>query len=506
MKNRRSFLYQIILIVGVVILLNILSGSFFTRMDLTEDKQYTLSDATRDILHDLDETVTVTAYFTEELPAVYTTIKRDFKNLLIEYSQTSRGNVVYEFINPNGDEAVELEAMQSGVQPLLINMREKDQVKQQKAYLGAVLKLGEQTEVIPFVQQSGAMEYALSSAIKKLAVKNKPMVAFLQGHGEPPIRALQQAKEQLDVLYRVVPLTLSDTAHLLAGIHTAVILKPERPYEDWEIEQLESFMASGGKLVLALNRVKGNLQTMQGAVLETGLEQWLSSMGIMLESDFVVDNRCASVGVRQQQGFFSYTTQMPFHYLPRVSDFADHPISKGLENVVFPFVSSLTFTGDSSLVFTPIVMSSSLSGTKPAPLMFDIQQKWTQRDFPLSHVTLGAVITGTIAGNGSTSMVVFGDGDFAVNGEGQQAQQLAPDNVSLLVNSVDWLSDDTGLIALRTKGVTSRPLEEIEEHSKALLKWLNFILPIFMIIVYGLIRRQRRNALRVKRMEEGYVK
>ena len=92
-----------------------------------------------------------------------------------------------------------------------------------------------------------------------------------------------------------------------------------------------------------------------------------------------------------------------------------------------------------------------------------------------------------------------------MNGEGQQAQQLQPDNVNLLVNSIDWLSDATGLINLRTKGVTSRPLDQIEDGTKAMLKWGNFLLPIILVIIYGIIRMQRRKKLRIKRMEENYV-
>ena len=81
-----------------------------------------------------------------------------------------------------------------------------------------------------------------------------------------------------------------------------------------------------------------------------------------------------------------------------------------------------------------------------------------------------------------------------------------PDNASLMVNSIDWLSDDTGLIELRTKGATSRPLDDIEEGKRALLKYLNFLLPIFLVIIYGIFRMQRRQNLRIKRMEAGYVK
>jgi len=102
-------------------------------------------------------------------------------------------------------------------------------------------------------------------------------------------------------------------------------------------------------------------------------------------------------------------------------------------------------------------------------------------------------------------MVVVGDGNFAVNGSGQQVQQVNPDNVNLMVNSIDWLADDTGLIALRTKGITNRPLEQLEDDKKAFLKYLNFLLPIVLIIIYGIIRDQRNRTRRYKRMQENFV-
>ena len=132
-------------------------------------------------------------------------------------------------------------------------------------------------------------------------------------------------------------------------------------------------------------------------------------------------------------------------------------------------------------------------------------KKWNDADFPLSKLTVAGVLSGKISGNAESSIVIFSDGQFAINGEGQQAQQLSPDHVSLMVNSIDYLSDDTGLIDLRTKGVTSRPLDQIEDGKKAFLKWLNFLLPIILIIVYGIFRMQQKRNLRVKRMEHGYV-
>jgi ABC-type uncharacterized transport system involved in gliding motility auxiliary subunit len=123
----------------------------------------------------------------------------------------------------------------------------------------------------------------------------------------------------------------------------------------------------------------------------------------------------------------------------------------------------------------------------------------------MKGLTVAGVLTGKIAGENQSRIVLIGDGDFAVNGEGEQARQQSPDNISLMVNSIDYLSDDTGLIELRTKGVTNRPINQIEDGKKAFLKYFNFLLPLLLVIIYGIFRSQYNRNLRNKRMEEGHV-
>ena len=140
------------------------------------------------------------------------------------------------------------------------------------------------------------------------------------------------------------------------------------------------------------------------------------------------------------------------------------------------------------------------------PLYFNTEKRWSDQDFALGSQTLAAALEGPISGSMNSKLVVFADGDFAVSGDARNGQQLNPDNVSLLVNSVDWLSDDTGLIDLRTKGISSRPLDEVEDSSKAFLKWLNYLLPILLIVIVGVIRWQYQNTKKIRRMQPGYVK
>lgn len=504
MNTKKSFISYILIVAGILILLNILANRFFLRLDFTADDRYTLSTATKNILKELDDPITVTAYFSEDLPPQIAQTKSDFKDLLIEYANKSKGNVLYEFINPNEKEELEQEAMKAGISPVVINVREKDQSVQKKAYLGAIIKYGDKTEVIPFMQQGAAMEYALSTSIKKLTVSNKPLIGFIQGHGEPTFSEFQQAMASLSVLYQVESVNLTDSTDL-SKYKTVCLVAPTDSIPSDELAILDQFLANGGNLYLAINRVSGNLAQLSGNEVTTGIESWLVSKGLKIENNFVIDAQCTTVNVQQQQGMFTFNTQMTFPYLPLVNNFADHPITKGLENILFEFVSSMNFSGDTTIKYQPLVFSSEKSGTQSCPVYFNIQQRWTDASFPLSKLSLGALLEGKLSGNTDSKMIVIADGDFAVNGTGQGARQRQPDNVNLMVNSIDFLSDDTGLIDLRTKGVTSRPIDQLEDGTKTLLKYLNFLLPIILIIIFGVVNAQRNRIKRMKRQYEDYM-
>ncbi|MCF8231864.1 MAG: Gldg family protein [Bacteroidales bacterium] len=504
-KKKNFILYQILILLGILVIVNLISTEYFARLDLTDDNRYTLSDATLNILDDIDQPVTVTAYFTEGLPPNYKESKRNFKDLLIEYSNYSDGMVNYEFINPNKDEQTKQQAVREGVRPVVIKVREKDQVKQQRAFMGAVIKKGSEKEAIPLLEQVQSMEYALSSKIKKLVRTKKPKVGVIQGHGEPSLSAMQQLQNSLSVLYDVQTVNLSDTTGL-SEYRTLAWVAPQDSVPQSHFSKLEEYMRGQGNLLIAMNRVRGEFQRAQGLPVNTGLESWLAEKGIDVGSNFVLDKQSGSVAVTQKRGGFNVRRQIKFPYIPQVTNFSDHPITKGLEQVMLRFASSINFSGDTAAVdFNPIARSLDLSATKPAPLRFNVRKNWTKTDFPDQNIPLAATLEGNIIGNNFSRMVLISDGDFAVNGEGRRTQKQPEDNISLMVNSIDWLSDDTGLIELRTKGITSRPIKQLDDQTKTLLRWGNFFVPILLIVLYGLFRNQRNRNIRVKRMEEGYV-
>jgi len=494
----------VLLIISILIILNIIANQIYFRLDFSEGRQYTLSKATKDILKNLEEPVTVKAYFSKDLPSQLVTTRRDFEDMLVEYGKISNGQVLYEFIDPSVDEQAESEAMQTGIQPVVINVREKDQVKQQKAYMGAVLNIGGTSEIIPVVEPGATMEYALSTSIKKLSALEKPSVGLLQGHGEPGIDEMIQVNMELSILYSFEELTLTDSTSIPARFRTIAIVAPKDSIPGYQFAQLDNFMAGGGRIFVALNRVVGNLQSASGMALNTGLESWLNKKGILVNENFVIDANAVNVTMQQQIGNAIHMSSLLMPYIPIINNFSDHPITKGLEAVIMQFISTLEFTGDSGLTFTPLLFTSDRANTQPAPQYFNYQKQWTEFDFPMQKLVLGAALEGSINANMPSKMVVIADGDFPVNGPRGQQQQLQEDNVNLMVNSIDWLSDDTGLITLRTKGITSRPIKNMDDSKRSFLKWFNFLLPILLVLIYGIVRFQIKRNQRVTRMEENW--
>jgi gliding-associated putative ABC transporter substrate-binding component GldG len=487
----------------LLILINFLSERYFIRADFTADKIYTLSKATKDILNDIPKTITVTAYFTEDLPPDIANIRNDFRDLLVEYFQRSKGKVVFEFIDPSEKPVDEEIAQQNGIQPLIANLREKDQVKQQKIYMGAVIKMEENTDVIPFLKPGAAMEYALSTSIKKVSSSNKPILGFLQGQGEPPLEAYQQFLSSVSPVYEVEPFALSDSNYTLSKYPGLIIMSPADTFKPAALQALDKYLDEGGKILLGMNRVNGDFNQMQGLQVNSGLERWLESKGVKVDPEFIIDASCANVGVNQQQGGFSFTTQVPFPYFPLITTFGKHPVTAGIESIVMKFASPIIYKGNPNTSFEEIARSSPKSGTMKLPVNFDINKQWVETDFKTDGNTVAGVLTGKGKAGKEWKIIIITDGEFAENGSGQNAQEVQPDNVNFMVNSIDWLTDQSGLMELRTKEVTTRPLIQLEDSRKAMVKWINFFLPILLAIGYGIYRSQLNRRIRMRRMTPG---
>ena len=315
MINKSHFKYYIILMVGILVLVNTLANRYFFRLDFTEDQRYTLSESTLNILDEVQEPVTVKAYFSEGLQPQFDQMRRDFKDLLTEYASRTDGQIVFEFINPNKEEKLEQEAIQAGVQPVMIQAREKDQSSTKKAFMGAIINIGEDSENLPFIQPGAQMEYALSTAIKKMTNPEKAAIGFITGNGEPALNAQVQVKQGLDILYVAEEVQLSDSVNL-TKYKTLAWINPTDSVPQEHLDIISNYLAQGGNVLIALNRVKAELQQGMGFSHATRIETWLKNQGIQINDNFVLDANCGSVTVQQRQGPFMVNTPVNFPYLP----------------------------------------------------------------------------------------------------------------------------------------------------------------------------------------------
>ncbi|MGZ2370055.1 GldG family protein [Ancylomarina sp. YFZ004] len=504
MRFKDNVIFRITIVLTCLIFLNILSSYFFFRIDFTADKRYTLDKVTKRILKEVKDPIIITLYVSEDLPPDISRTIRDFKHLLTEYNKHSNKRIEIEEVNPNSSEELELKAIGVGIHPVPLEVREKDQVKVQKVFLGLVIQVGDKSETIPLIQPGIAMEYNLSTLIKRLTIQDKPKIGYIIGHGEPVLATLDQMNKELSVLYDLKVINLNRRMNL-SDFKAIIILSPFEEITKREFKRLDNYLGTGGSIFVGIDRVNGILNHGIGVGVNTNLEIWLEEKGILVEDAFIVDRKCSTVTV-QEKRYFSYPQQVNFPYLPLITEFSDHNITDGIEAMILQFASPMTYVGDSTLTYHELAWTSHMSGKLKAPVSFNIGQIWRPSDFLFPRQVVAAAVHGPIVSDQEARLCVIGDGNFIVNGIGDQRIIIQTDNINFIANAIDWLSDDSGLMSLRTKGVQSRPLNELSDAKVLFIKYFNFLFPLLLVVIHGLFQFRRRSLKRTRLMRAGVVK
>lgn len=490
-----------LLLIGIVVVVNVIAVRVFGRLDLTSQKVFTLADASKELVGSLDDRVTVRAYFTENLPAPHNEKRRAVLDILNEYKAYGGRNFQFEFINPEGEEG-EQEAQQQGVLAIQAQVIKNDKMEVMRGYLGLVLQYEDRKEVLPVVQNLANLEYDISSALKRLVNVTKKKIGYATGHQEPGPDRWTQAAQILQGQYELVPVDLTTPEPVPPDLEVLLIIAPASPVSDSATMKLDQFVMRGGRLGVFLNTMNANLQARYAQPAEPVLEGLLKTYGVRVNADLVRDAQCATISVRQQQGSFMFSSQVPFPFLPLASGFAnDNLIVKDLGSLVLFFASSLDTSGASARGISAevLVHSSGQSGRQSGFVMIDPFQQYTEKDFPEGNIPLAVLLEGSFQSHSpqqtektlspATRIVVVGDGDFMVD------EYLGnPGNLNFFANIVDYLADDAGLITIRSKNLETPPLSPVSDGMKPVIKYGNLILPPLVVVIYGLVRWRRRLA------------
>lgn len=531
LKTGGQSLLLVIILLAIIILLNFLSLDTFARLDLTRNKEFTISTASRNLLGRLPDLVHIKVYFSRDLPPYLITLQRQVEDLLDEYRAYSGGKLRVQFIDPGQDPETEQQVQQLGIPKIQLNIIEKDKAQVQPAFLGLAILYEDKKEIIPIVQRIDNLEYDLTTRISKLTNPETKTIGFLSGHQKRDIKAeYGRLRQALQKQYEVTTVEITAGYPVAEEVDTLVVAKPEGLSKTDKYE-LDQFLMRGGKLVVLLDWIKLQ-QNMMTATVNSQFEDLLEHYGVKLTHDLVMDAKFNAMATFSS-GMFNF--QLPYPYWVRVVKSglaANHPALAGLETIVFPWASSLTLLEDKLKEHEVIKLaSSSAYSWNRVGQNFNLNPQ--QRFFPpkkLDSYLLAVAINGkfnsfyadkeiprvektdepdgeseeelklevkeereTIKQSPETQLIVIGNSRFVNNSFVQQFNV----NALFFLNLIDWLNAGPEIIKIRARMVSDHPLDEITERKKGYIKFANSAGVAILVVIFGLVRLYlRRHAQR----------
>ena len=518
-------------VIGFLVALNVTGASAYGRLDLTEDKMFTLTEASENLVKGLPDQLTVKAYFSKDLPAPFNNHARYLRDQLEEFRNKSNGNFVFEFVDmekgeENGDLSPKLtaEVKTAKIPQVEVRKLEKDKVQMVKAFMGIAIYYQDKIETIPVLQNLDDLEYELSSRIVKLVRDSTPNLAFLIGHGE--LSSSEGTKGALGVLgdkYKISDVDLSRGGSPLAGIDILVIAGPKTEIPPYQRFMIDQFIMDGGKVAFLIDRQDIDLRSSIGRPISVGLEDQLRYYGIHIGPYMLLDKQNQPVQTVQRQGSVQIMSSNEFPPFVKVTDLAKgSPLVKNMTNLVFPFTSPVKIieregvdaeviaksspqtwlfeTDDSFLVEPAMIPPAETDGfIGPQNILVTLSGGFESyyKDHPIPSKEEGAEPVATEANvmSPDTRLVVVGSSVWL-----SDAMQNRLGYV-FFANLVDWLAQDEKLIGIRTRNIINRPLDVQNETKKNIIKYGNMILLPFAFVIFGILQWRVRLRKRRKGVE-----
>ncbi|HZY09692.1 MAG TPA: Gldg family protein [Bacteroidota bacterium] len=519
----RQQILRVAITAGIIIFLNLISARMFTRIDLTTNKAYTLSDVTKELIESLEDDFVVKAYFSSELPPPYHNHRRVVHELLEEYRANSGGRVHYEFTNPLSDPEIERAAVREGVQPVQVKIIRNDQFQTEKAYVGLTFSYEDQHDKIPIVTTLDLLEYNITSCMKKVQTKQTRKIGILTGFSGPSLDKMKVLRSTLAKQYQISSVDITGGKAIPRDITSVLMIAPNRRFTDAEKFILDQFIMEGGRVGFFINMVAPDSQFIKGRYVDLNLDDMFDSYGWIINPDLVADARCERIQMKEDIEELTSGRESAYPLIPIAADFnQDHMIVRNLSQVMFYFVSSVDVRLASIRGVTgeELIRSSSKSKRySDGQIVIDPRQNFAVETYTDRMIPLAATVEGSfrsmyarrsdaelqkIAGvrvdrsliaskSPSTRVVVVGDGDFILDDYIRKH-----DNTSFTMNLVDWLVDDIVLTSIRARDVTPKPLNEVSENTRAMVKYMNFAGPPGIVVIVGIIRMGMKAARRRK--------
>jgi len=547
-KNRQKDIRNLIGLIVVIVVLSFVSSQYFLRLDLTSDKRFTLSDITKKELAQLDDQMQVFLYLEGDFPAGFKRLRNAVSDLMVDYRSYSDRKLNYAFINPTeGGQEQQTELMQDlsarGLMATNLSVKTEEGFSQKIIFPSALIRYKGREIAVNFLQsRMGAspdevlnnsiqnLEYAFTSAIRKLKKGGQQNIGFTEGHGELNDLQLADAMGSLQNTYQVGRVDLRNIS--LQGIgklSLLIIPKPQTAFTEAEKFKIDYFIGRGGSVLWAIDQVNAELDSLRGQgtqlafVKSLNLDDMLFRYGLKLNYNLLADMNCAQIPLKVG-GNSTGQAQMqmvPWMYYPLFVSVSQHPVVKNIEAVRSEFAGTIDTLPLKGVKKEVLLSSSPFSRVLQVPALISLQQVEQEPDpeqfrgqplitglamegvFP--KVFENRAVPGGVTGNVSddeamsAKMIVLSDGDILKNQVSAQDQSPFPlgfdrftqqqfGNKTLLMNMVDYLTDDSLIIALRSREVKNYLLDRARVKSEK-VKWqaLNVGFPLIMLALTGLI-------------------
>lgn len=548
---------MLLVVAAILVLLNFTGSFLFKRFDLTSEKRYTLAASTKKLLKELDDVVYIKVYLQGNFNPAFTRLRNETKEILDEYRAYSGDKIEYEFVNPldnpNKEEVENLEKQlyQKGIMPEQIIDRSSQKVSETYIWPGALVNYkGKETvwqiykKQVGFPQEQSInnsvqeLEYGLSNSIQKTQIMRKPEVLFIEGHGELDTIYCADFMNSLTEYYNVSRIKMNDKLYALKGADAIVIAQPDSAFTEKEIFLIDQFIMHGGKALWLVDPVYINRDTLNtngytlGFKNELNLDEILFKYGVRLNPIMVQDLQCArvpiNVGFKKGQPDFQ---PFPWMYYPLLLPVSTHPIVKNLDLIRTEFIGTLDTVFARDVNKTILLQTSKYTKTQATPTRINvgmIRYRPDEKQYTNSFQNVACLLEGRFESvyknripsvfmqdsafdvmekSKPTRMIVVADGDIAKNEYQRSSGRVMPvgfdsymneqfANKTFLLNCMNYLLDDEGLLQLRSREVKLRLLDK-KKIAQQTSKWkmINVGMPLAVILLFGLIRfyiRRRR--------------
>jgi ABC-2 type transport system permease protein len=417
----KAFLKDKSLIINILLLLvvNVFASNLYFRLDLTEEKKYSLNEATKETLNSIDDIVFVKVYLNGNLPAGFIRLKNSCKETLDEF-RYHNSLIEYQFIDPNETESVDernkiyKELSENGLEPTNLQVQESNGNSEQIIFPGAIIYYKGRSESLNLLQnQIGTnpenvlnnsvenIEYELTNAIHKLLTNYKPKIAFLEGHNElneletaDISHSLGNIKGSLSEYFKVERInikefevdsnnlpSLSNQINRLSQYKALIIAKPSLAFSEVDKFLIDQYIMNGGKtlwfldgVAMDMDSLKGNVPFSMATPLDLNLTDLLFKYGIRINYDLIMDFQADQIPIIVgYQGNVPQQQLLPWLYHPIIIPKNKQSIVKNLDGIKSVFVSTLDTIKVPNIKKTPLLFSSPYSKIVKAPHRVSLQ-------------------------------------------------------------------------------------------------------------------------------------